>query len=145
MFCSSIRRYFPTVTRLLYLLRLTGRNRDALWFKLEPRLDLPYKGALACALVLVLFSFLFFHFLCRFPQFDLDLDRYASRRLRELQRLGKVQTPNIDRLAKGGVNFRRAFSPVPITLPAHASILTALYPPKHGVEQRHLCAGTGTY
>ena len=57
---------------------------------------------------------------------------------------GKVQTPNIDRLAKGGVNFRRTFSPVPITLPAPASILTALYPPQHGVEQRHLCARTGT-
>jgi tetratricopeptide (TPR) repeat protein len=35
-----------------------------------------------------------------------------------------VETPNLDRLAANGVNFTRARSPVPLTLPAHASILT---------------------
>ncbi len=43
-------------------------------------------------------------------------------------------TPNLDKLARGGVNFSRARSPVPLTLPAHASIFTGLYPPEHGVR-----------
>lgn len=51
----------------------------------------------------------------------------------------KVQTPNIDRLANGGVNFQRVRTAVPLTLPAHTSILTALYPPAHGVRDN------GTY
>lgn len=51
----------------------------------------------------------------------------------------KVQTPNIDRLANGGANFQRARTAAPLTLPAHTSILTALYPPAHGVRDN------GTY
>jgi arylsulfatase A-like enzyme/Tfp pilus assembly protein PilF len=47
---------------------------------------------------------------------------------------GKVKTPHLDRLAKGGVFFTEARSPVPLTLPAHASLLTAAYPPSHGVR-----------
>jgi choline-sulfatase len=46
----------------------------------------------------------------------------------------KVQTPQLDRLAKGGVNFRCARTSVPLTLPAHASIMTGNYPPVHGVR-----------
>lgn len=46
----------------------------------------------------------------------------------------KVRTPNLDRLAREGVNFTRARSPVPLTLPAHASILTGNYPPSHTVR-----------
>ena len=45
-----------------------------------------------------------------------------------------VQTPNLDRLAAAGVNFTRARAPVPLTLPSHASIFTAKYPPRHGVR-----------
>jgi choline-sulfatase len=47
---------------------------------------------------------------------------------------GSVRTPNLDRLAREGVNFTRARSPVPLTLPAHASILTGNYPPTHTVR-----------
>ncbi len=47
---------------------------------------------------------------------------------------GKVKTPNLDRLAEGGVAFTQTRSPVPLTLPAHASILTGAYPPAHGVR-----------
>jgi arylsulfatase A-like enzyme len=36
----------------------------------------------------------------------------------------KVSTPQLDLLARGGVNFTRARSSVPLTLPAHASIMT---------------------
>ena len=46
----------------------------------------------------------------------------------------KVQTPHLDRLASEGANFTRARSPVPLTLPAHASILTGNYPPTHSVR-----------
>jgi arylsulfatase A-like enzyme/Tfp pilus assembly protein PilF len=46
----------------------------------------------------------------------------------------KVQTPQLDRLARGGVNFTRARTSVPLTLPAHASIMTGTYPPVHGVR-----------
>ncbi len=47
---------------------------------------------------------------------------------------GKVKTPNLDRLAEGGVAFTQTKSPVPLTLPAHASLLTGAYPPAHGVR-----------
>jgi arylsulfatase A-like enzyme/Tfp pilus assembly protein PilF len=45
-----------------------------------------------------------------------------------------AQTPYLDRLARGGVNFTRARTAVPLTLPAHASIMTGNYPPVHGVR-----------
>jgi arylsulfatase A-like enzyme/Flp pilus assembly protein TadD len=43
-------------------------------------------------------------------------------------------TPNIDRIAREGVRFENATSPVPLTLPAHASMLTGTIPPYHGVH-----------
>jgi arylsulfatase A-like enzyme/Tfp pilus assembly protein PilF len=43
-------------------------------------------------------------------------------------------TPNLDRLAAAGIRFERALSPVPLTLPAHASIMTGRYPFSHGVR-----------
>lgn len=43
-------------------------------------------------------------------------------------------TPALDRLAKEGTRFSTVWSPVPLTLPAHASILTGLLPPRHGVH-----------
>jgi len=44
-----------------------------------------------------------------------------------------VATPNIDRLAAEGVQFMRAIAPSQCTNPAHASIMTGLYPAGHGV------------
>ena len=44
-----------------------------------------------------------------------------------------VKTPAIDSLAKDGVRFANAFTPVPVTNSSHASILTGLYPSSHGV------------
>jgi arylsulfatase A-like enzyme/Flp pilus assembly protein TadD len=46
----------------------------------------------------------------------------------------RARTRHLDRLAAEGVRFDRAYSPAPITLPAHASILTGLYPFRHGVR-----------
>lgn len=43
-------------------------------------------------------------------------------------------TPVLDDLAKQSVVFERAFAPVPITLPSHASLFTGLYPPEHGLR-----------
>ena len=46
----------------------------------------------------------------------------------------RVETPNIDRLARSGARFERAIAHVPLTLPSHASILTGTLPPTHGVR-----------
>ncbi len=48
--------------------------------------------------------------------------------------LARARTRHLDRLASEGVRFEWAFSPAPITLPAHASIFTGLYPFEHGVR-----------
>jgi arylsulfatase A-like enzyme/Flp pilus assembly protein TadD len=45
-----------------------------------------------------------------------------------------VQTPALDALARRGARFTRAWTPIPLTTPAHATILTGLYPPGHGVR-----------
>jgi choline-sulfatase len=43
-------------------------------------------------------------------------------------------TPTMDRLAAQGVVFEQARSPAPVTLPAHASMLTGLLPSHHGAR-----------
>lgn len=43
-------------------------------------------------------------------------------------------TPSLDSLAAGGVRFAQAFSHAPITLPSHASMLTGVHPPEHGIR-----------
>jgi arylsulfatase A-like enzyme/Flp pilus assembly protein TadD len=43
-------------------------------------------------------------------------------------------TPNLDAFAPQAVLFEEAYSHVPLTLPAHASLLTSLLPPHHGVR-----------
>jgi len=45
-----------------------------------------------------------------------------------------VRTPAIDGLANRGVLFENAYTPAVMTLPSHASILTGLLPPVHGVR-----------
>jgi choline-sulfatase len=50
---------------------------------------------------------------------------YGSRRAR---------TPVLDRLAVEGTRFASATATAPLTLPAHASMLTGLLPPEHGVR-----------
>jgi len=46
----------------------------------------------------------------------------------------RAETPNLDRLAKEGALFTHAIAVAPLTLPSHVSILTGLYPPRHGVR-----------
>lgn len=45
-----------------------------------------------------------------------------------------VQTPNLDRLAQEGVLFESCISQTPLTLPAHATILSGTYPLYHQVR-----------
>ncbi len=49
-------------------------------------------------------------------------------------RLGQGFTPTLDGLAAQGLRFVAARSVAPLTLPAHASILTGQLPPVHGVR-----------
>ncbi len=46
----------------------------------------------------------------------------------------KGRTPHLDALAGRGIVFEEAYSHCPLTLPAHASLLTGLLPPHHGVR-----------
>ena len=45
-----------------------------------------------------------------------------------------ASTPHLDRLAAEGLLVERAVAVAPVTLPSHASLLTGLYPPQHGVR-----------
>jgi arylsulfatase A-like enzyme/tetratricopeptide (TPR) repeat protein len=47
---------------------------------------------------------------------------------------GAAPTPALDGLARRGARFARAQAAVPITGPSHATLLTGLYPPSHGVR-----------
>jgi len=44
-------------------------------------------------------------------------------------------TPNLDRLAGTSCVFTDAYTVAPITLPAHSSLMTGLYPQSHGVHE----------
>ena len=52
---------------------------------------------------------------------------------------GSARTPNLDRLAREGVRFAECSTCSPQTLPAHASIMTGVYPFVHGARKN------GTY
>lgn len=45
-----------------------------------------------------------------------------------------ARTPALDGLAARGLRFTEAVTPVPMTLPAHTSLMTGLDPPQHGVR-----------
>jgi arylsulfatase A-like enzyme/tetratricopeptide (TPR) repeat protein len=47
-------------------------------------------------------------------------------------------TPHLDQLAAQGLRLTRAYSAAPLTLPSHASILTAVSPPVHGLRANGL-------
>jgi len=68
--------------------------------------------------------------------FDVVLITLDTTRADRLGSYGyqKAQTPVLDRLAREGIRFADAVSPAPLTLTAHASILTGLDPQNHGVR-----------
>ena len=45
-----------------------------------------------------------------------------------------ARTPTIDGLAAQGARFDRAYAVVPLTTPSHASMLSGVYPTRHGVH-----------
>jgi choline-sulfatase len=45
-----------------------------------------------------------------------------------------ARTPALDRLAREGTRYDRAYATAPNTLPSHASLLTGRYPPGHGAR-----------
>ena len=47
---------------------------------------------------------------------------------------GAGATPHLDRLAREALLFESAWSPCPMTLPSHVTMLTGLQPPGHGVR-----------
>jgi len=49
-----------------------------------------------------------------------------------------AETPNLDALAAEGVVFAQAQSPAPMTVPAHASLMTGLVPRRHGARDNAL-------
>jgi arylsulfatase A-like enzyme/Tfp pilus assembly protein PilF len=58
-----------------------------------------------------------------------------------------AETPHIDALAREGARFTHAYTPVPITLPAHASLFTGAFPMATGVHDfigNKLPTGTAT-
>lgn len=42
-----------------------------------------------------------------------------------------LQTPHLDRLVAEGINFRHAYTPIPLCTPARASLLTGQWPTQH--------------
>ena len=57
---------------------------------------------------------------------------------------GSARTPALDGLAARGVRYTGAVAPSPLTLPAHASLLTGLDPPEHGVLDNGLAVLGGS-
>ena len=49
-----------------------------------------------------------------------------------------ARTPHLDTIAAKGVRFAAAFSPVPLTLPAHATLLSGRDPHAHGVRHNSI-------
>jgi arylsulfatase A-like enzyme/tetratricopeptide (TPR) repeat protein len=45
-----------------------------------------------------------------------------------------LETPHLDRFRRDAILFRHAYSPCPMTLPSHVTMLTGLQPPEHGVR-----------
>jgi arylsulfatase A-like enzyme/Flp pilus assembly protein TadD len=48
-------------------------------------------------------------------------------------------TPNIDAITQQAVLFENAYTPIPLTLPSHSSMLTGTYPPYHKVHDNLSC------
>jgi len=46
-------------------------------------------------------------------------------------------TPNLDRLAEGGVRFDRVFMPAPVCSPCRSSLITGMMPTSIGVQNHH--------
>ena len=70
------------------------------------------------------------------PRLNIILVTFDTTRADRLGVYGYQQgmTAGFDDFARRGVIFDRAYSPAPTTLPSHATMLTGLYPPEHGLR-----------
>jgi arylsulfatase A-like enzyme len=93
-----------------------------------------FVGRLLCGAMLLLFQPAWAQ-KTPIPQWNLLLISIDTLRADHLGAYGYHSvTPNLDRLAKEGVVFDEVFTSVPLTLPAHASLLTSTYPPVNGIR-----------
>ena len=67
------------------------------------------------------------------PVVLVSIDTLRSDRLPAYGYRG-VETPHLDRFRKDATLFESAWSPCPMTLPSHVTMLTGLLPPEHGVR-----------
>lgn len=74
-----------------------------------------------------------------YPEYNVVLITFDTTRADRLGCYGaaSARTPNIDTLASQGIRFARCYSPGPITLPSHTSLLTGLYPFRHGLRDNN--------
>ncbi|MEM7349707.1 MAG: sulfatase-like hydrolase/transferase [Acidobacteriota bacterium] len=76
----------------------------------------------------------------RGPQWNVVVVTFDTTRADHLGPYGHdgVETPTLDQLAAEGVLFEHAYTPIPITLPAHSSLMTGKVPFAHGVRDNAL-------
>jgi arylsulfatase A-like enzyme/Flp pilus assembly protein TadD len=67
------------------------------------------------------------------PVILISIDTLRADRL-PLYGYTRIRTPFLDRFAKDAWLFENAYSPCPMTLPAHTTMLTGTLPPEHGVR-----------
>jgi len=67
------------------------------------------------------------------PVVLISIDTLRADRL-PLYGYTRIRTPFLDRFAKDAWLFENAYSPCPMTLPAHTTMLTGMLPPEHGVR-----------
>ena len=69
----------------------------------------------------------------RAPVIIISIDTLRADRL-PMFGYDRVATPHLDRLRADAILYRNAYTHAPLTLPAHASLLTGLLPNEHGVR-----------
>lgn len=69
----------------------------------------------------------------RAPIIIISIDTLRADRL-PMFGYDRVATPHLDRLRADSILYRNAYTHAPLTLPAHASLLTGLLPHEHGVR-----------
>jgi arylsulfatase A-like enzyme len=69
----------------------------------------------------------------RAPVVLISIDTLRADRLPAYGYRG-VRTPNLDRFRRDAILYQNAYSPCPMTLPSHLTMLTGLLPQEHGVR-----------
>ncbi len=96
---------------------------------------------LSLTLISLVFSICSFYLFCKSPVkknpdanvLIITLDTTRADRI-GIYGYKPARTPNIDAIAREGVRFENAYTPVPLTLPSHCSIFTGTIPLYHNVR-----------